>query len=249
MKNLKVQFKLIIFFLCFVNSFNILIAKNIDKFSNGKDISNYFSGILAINDNQYQKSYDYLRSLDNLENSHYRYSQYFQYTLVALNKFKDAKNYSKELEKKNLENFESNLISGVYYLENEELEKAQIYFEKLKNKYKPGSLQNLLASTLNAWTNTQSIESTLNFLDTEPNRFKNIKKIQKAFAFCYFSSNKTDEAFKKLTSDPEINYSRYFFFHTNYLISKGYNKEAKKILQTALDFHPENIILKQLKED
>ena len=249
MKNLKVQFKLIIFFLYFINSFNILTAKNIDKFSNGKDISNYFSGILAVNDNQYQKSYDYLRSLDNLENSHYRYSQYFQYTLVALNKFKDAKNYSKELEKKNLDNFESNLISGVYYLENEELEKAQIYFKKLKNKNKPDSIQNLLASTLNAWTNTQSIESTLDFLDAEPNRFENIKKIQKAFAFCYFNSNKTDEVFRKLTSDPEINYSRYFFFHTNYLISKGYNKEAKKILKTALDFHPENIILKQLKVD
>ena len=63
MKNLKAQFKLIICVLLFLNTFNILTAKNIDKFYDAKDVTNYFSGILAINDTQYQKSYDYLKSL------------------------------------------------------------------------------------------------------------------------------------------------------------------------------------------
>ena len=177
MKNLKVHFKLIIFFLYFINSFNILAAKSIDKFSNAKDISNYFSGILAINDNQYQESYKYLRSLDDLENSHYRYSQYFHYTLIALNKLKDAKNYSKELEKKNIDNFESNLISGVYYLENKDLEKAHIYFKKLTDNNRSGSLQNLIASTLNIWTDIKNFDSTLNRLDATSKKYENIKKI------------------------------------------------------------------------
>ena len=73
MKNLKVQFKLIICVLLFLNTFNILTAKNIDKFYEAEDITNYFSGILAINDNQYQKSYDYLKSLNDLEDSHHSY--------------------------------------------------------------------------------------------------------------------------------------------------------------------------------
>ena len=59
MKNLKSQLKLIIFFLILLNFFNYLAAKNIDKFSNSKDLSSYFSGIIAINDNQYQTSYNY----------------------------------------------------------------------------------------------------------------------------------------------------------------------------------------------
>ena len=105
MKNLKSQFKLIIFFLIFLNFFNFLSAKNIDKFSNSKDLSNYFSGIIAINDNEYQASYNYLKSLNNLEESHYSYSQYYLYSLVTLKKFKDAGNYSRELEKKKLDNF------------------------------------------------------------------------------------------------------------------------------------------------
>jgi len=102
MKNLKAQFKLVVFILLILNIFNFLSAKNIDKFSNSKDLSNYFSGIVSIKDNQYQSSYKYFKSLNNLEESHYAYSQYYLYSLVTLKKFKDAAIYSRELERKNL---------------------------------------------------------------------------------------------------------------------------------------------------
>jgi len=134
MKNLKVQFKLIICVLLFLNTFNILTAKNIDDFYDAKDVTNYFSGILAANDSQYQKSYDYLKSLNGLEDSHYAYSQYLNYSLVALKKFKDATNYSKKLEGKKIDNFESNLVSAVYYLERKDLDAASVYFENLRIK-------------------------------------------------------------------------------------------------------------------
>ena len=93
MKNLKTKFKLIIFFLIFFNFFNFLLAKNTDKFSNSKDLSNYFSGIIAINDNQYQNSYKYFKLLNNLEESHYSYSQYFLYSQITLKKFKNAASF------------------------------------------------------------------------------------------------------------------------------------------------------------
>tara|TARA_B110000285_G_scaffold208591_1_gene248922 strand:- start:4 stop:312 length:309 start_codon:yes stop_codon:yes gene_type:complete len=100
MKNLKAQFKLIIYLFLFLHTFNISLAKNLDKFSNAQDISSYFSGILSINNNHYEKSYSYFKTLNNLEDSHYVYSQYYQYSLIALNKFKDAAKYTKKLEKK-----------------------------------------------------------------------------------------------------------------------------------------------------
>ena len=89
MKNLKAHFKLIICLFIFLNISSSVLTKNLDKFSKAGDISNYFSGVLSIQDNQYQKSYSYLKSLNNLEDVHYNYSQYYQYTLVALGKFKD----------------------------------------------------------------------------------------------------------------------------------------------------------------
>ena len=112
MKNLKVPFKLIIVILLFLNTFNILIAKNKDEFYDSKKISSYFSGVLAISDNQYQKSYDYLRSLSDLEDSHYNYSQYYLYSIVALKKFKEAKNYSQKLEKKKIDLIIANDVSN-----------------------------------------------------------------------------------------------------------------------------------------
>ena len=231
MKNLKTQFKLIISILLFLNTFNILIAKNTDEFYESKKVTSYFSGILAVNDNQYQKSYNYLRSLNNLEDNHYNYSRYYQYTLVALKKFKNATDYSHKLEKKKIDNFESNLISAVYYLEREDFDRALIYFRKLRNKSQPGSIQNLLSSSLNSWgdfKNINDLNSGLNLLDSIPKRFENLKKIQKTFAYCYFESNQTDEAFRKLTSHSSANYSRYFFFHANYLIANNKEEKAKK---------------------
>jgi tetratricopeptide (TPR) repeat protein len=256
MKNLKVQFKLIICILLFLNTFNILTAKNKDQFYDAKDITNYFSGTLAANDNQFQKSYDYLKSLNNLEDSHYGYSQYYLYSLVALEKFNVANNYSKKLEKKKIDNFESNLINVVYYLERNNFDKASIYIKKIKNKSQPGSTQNLLSFSLSSWfnfKNTNNLNSALNLLEKTPKKFENLKNIQKAFAYCYFDSNKTDEVFRRLTSPSpsrsDVNYSRYFFFHANYLISKNQKKKAKKILQSSLNLYPENLILNQLNVD
>ena len=252
MKNLKDQLKLIIYVLLFLNTFNVLIAKNTDEFYDAKDITNYFSGILAVNDNQYQKSYNYLKSLNDLEDSHYTYSQYLQYSLVALKKFKDATYYSKKLEEKKIDNFESNIVSVVYYLERKDFDKASVYVEKLKNKSKPGSIQHLLSASLNSWVSFQNINnlnSALNLLEGIPKKFENLKNIQKTFAYCYFDSDKTDGEFKKMTSRSGVNYSRYFFFHANYLISKNKEKKAQEILQSSLNLYPKNLILNQLKVD
>ena len=252
MKNLKAQFKLIIFFLLFINASNSILAKNIDKFSNSKELSNYFSGIIAINDNQYLTSYKYLKSLNYLEESHYSYSQYYLYSLITLKKFRDAANYSIKLEKKKIDNFESNLVSGIYYLGNNDFVKAKFYFEKLKNQNQPGNVQNLLSASLNTWSNFENMNNinlALSDLKSLPSRFQNLKNIQEVFVYCYFDSNKTDEAFRKLTVNSDINYSRYNFFHVNYLISKNKEKKAKKVLESSLNLHPTNLILNQLQTD
>ena len=252
MKNLKSQFKLIIYLFILLITSNITIAKNSDKFSNSKDVSNYLSGVLSINDNQYQKSYTYLKSLNNLEDSHYIYSQYYQYSLVALGNLKDAAKYSKKLKDKKIDNFESNLISAIYYLQDKDFKSATFFLKKLKDKNQPGTFQNLLSTSLNAWIDFKdlsNLNAALKALDAIPKRFKNVKNIQKTFAYCYFDSPRADEIFKQLTSNSDINYSRYHFFHSNYLISKDEDQKVNEIIQLALGQFPKNLILNQLKLD
>jgi tetratricopeptide (TPR) repeat protein len=218
MKNLKVQFKLIIYLFLFLSIPNVILAKNLDKFSNAEDISSYFSGILSINDNQYQKSYSYLKSLNNLEDVHYTYSQYYLFSLVTLNKLKAAAKYSKKLEEKKIDNFESNIVNAIYHLEDKDYKKTLFYLKKLENKNQPGSIQNLLFTSMNAWVNfkgTSNLNIALNHLDSIPKKFKNLTNIQKTFAYCYFDSPKTSQMFEQLTSNSDVNYSRYLFFHSN----------------------------------
>ena len=253
MKNLKAQFKYLIYLLLLLNIVNFAHTKDIDKFLNENDITNYFSGIVAINENQYQDSYYYLKDLNNLEQSHYNYSQYFQYSLITLKKFREAVNYSKKLEENKIDNFESNLISAVYYLKNQDQAKSTYYIEQLIDKSQPGTIQNLVSSSLNSWVNIKnktSLESSLKLLDSIPRNFENLKKIQKAFVYCYFDSNKTGNVFRELFANPNIDFSRYIFFYVNYLLNKEDAKEeAQNILQDSLKQYPKNLILNQLNVD
>ena len=253
MKNLKAQFKYLIYLLLLLNIVNFAHTKDIDKFLNENDITNYFSGIVAINENQYQDSYYYLKDLNNLEQSHYNYSQYFQYSLITLKKFREAVNYSKKLEENKIDNFESNLISAVYYLKNQDQAKSTYYIEQLIDKSQPGTIQNLVSSSLNSWVNIKNQpnpESSLKLLDSIPRNFENLKKIQKAFVYCYFDSNKTGNVFRELFANPNIDFSRYIFFYVNYLLNKEDTKEeAQNILQDSLKQYPKNLILNQLNVD
>ena len=253
MKNLKAQFKYLIYLLLLLNIVNFAHTKDIDKFLNENDITNYFSGIVAINENQYQDSYYYLKDLNSLEQSHYNYSQYFQYSLITLKKFREAVNYSKKLEENKIDNFESNLISAVYYLKNQDQAKSTYYIEQLIDKSQPGTIQNLVSSSLNSWVNIKNqpnLESSLQLLDSIPRNFENLKKIQKAFVYCYFDSNKTGNVFRELFANPNIDFSRYIFFYVNYLLNKEDAKEeAQNILQDSLKQYPKNLILNQLNVD
>ena len=70
----KFCIKLILQIFFVIIFFSTLHAKNLDKFNEGDNISNYFSGILLLNDNQYKESYKYLKKLNGLEGSYPNYS-------------------------------------------------------------------------------------------------------------------------------------------------------------------------------
>jgi tetratricopeptide (TPR) repeat protein len=162
-------------------------------------------------------------------------------------------NYSKKLEENKIDNFESNLISAVYYLKSQDQAKSSYYIEQLIDKSQPGTIQNLVSSSLNSWVNIKNqpnLESSLKLLDSIPRNFENLKKIQKAFVYCYFDSNKTGNVFRELFANPNIDFSRYIFFYVNYLLNKEDAKEeAQNILQDSLKQYPKNLILNQLNVD
>ena len=243
--------KIILHALIIVFFFSTLYARNVDKFNQGSNISDYFSGIVLLNDNQYDKSYRYLKKLDGLEDTHLNYSLQYLYSLINSEKFYEAFLYSKKLEKNKIDIFESNLIIGIYYLKNNRLDLAKKYFFKIKKKNSNFFLNNFISSSLSNWINFKKIgfnssKDELNKLDP---KFSNLKKIQNAFLHCYFDRKNTDQVFKKLAQSKETDFSRYNYFYSVYLINSNQINLARESVNFSLKLYPRNLLLNQLKLD
>ena len=125
--------KNIIFVIVFI-FFSTLQVQCVEKFNKANKIADYFSGIVLLNQNNYNESFQYLRKLDGLENVHASYSLKYLYSLINSGNFYQAFDYSKKLEKQKKSSFESNLIIGIYYLKNSKFNESKKYFLKAKQK-------------------------------------------------------------------------------------------------------------------
>ena len=231
--------------------FSTLEAKSSNKFNDADNISDYFSGILLLNDNQYNSSFKYLKKLSGLEEIHTNYSIKYLYSLVNSGNINEAFNYSRKLEKQKLESFESNLITGIFYLKKSDFKSAKKYFLKAKAKGSKFVLNNYVSDSLYNWSNLTNIDKSSANLELKKldKRFENLKKIQSVFLNCYYNSSDTNELFSTLNSNQRIDFSRYNYFHASYAISIGKINEAKSIVQSALKLYPRNLLLNQYKID
>ncbi len=224
-------------------------AQSLDKFNKSESVSSYFSGILLLNDNQYEKSLKYFKRLNGLESGHKNYSVKYLYTLVNSGNLQEAFKYSKKLEKQKLDIFESNLISGIFHLKNSNITLARKYFLKAKNKNSRFILNNYVSHSLYNWSSLTNLDESIINLNKLDGRFENLKKIQNIFLHCYFDSSKTSNLFNQITSNEETDFSRYNYFHASYMASIGSLEKAKKIINSALKLYPRNLLLNQYKQD
>ena len=226
-------------------------AKSLDKFNKSDRISDYFSGILLLNDNQYEKSFNFLKKLNGLEASHINYSIKYLYSLVNSGNLKEAFNYSKKLEKQKLDSFESNLVMGIFYLKNSNLDLAQKYFLKAKTKNSKLILNNFVSNFLYSWSKLDNYDLREASVELKKldQRFKNLKKIQNVFLNCYFNSSNTNNLFEELISNKKTDFSRFNYFYASYSVSLKKIDKAKDIINSALKSYPRNLLLNQYKLD
>jgi len=231
--------------------FSTLEAKNLNKFNKADHVSDYFSGILLLNDNQYSESFRFFKRLNGLEESHISFSIKYLYSLVNTGNLKEAHNYSRKLEKQKLDNFESNLITGVFHLKNSNFLLAKKYFSKAKNNNSRFILNNYVVNSLYNWSSLTDVDINYAILELKKldKRFENLKKIQSIFLNCYYNNPNTDKLFNELNSDKRTDFSRYNYFHASYAVSYGKVDEAKSIVQSALKLYPRNLLLNQYKID
>ena len=250
MKKLNKFYKIIGQILFVIIFFSTAHSKNLNKFNNAEPISDYFSGILLLNENKYNESFKYLRKLDGLETIHINYSIKYLYSLVNSGNIKQAFDFSKKLEKQKLDSFESDLIKGIFYLKNSDIKLALRYFSKAKERNGNFILNTYVSNSIYNWSNLSNLSLVQAKLDLEKldKRFENLKKIQNVFLNCFFDNKDTQNLFEQLVSN-KSDFSRYNYFYASYLASSGKINMAKNVLKTALESHPRNLLLNQYKID
>ena len=249
MKKLNFKFKIIEQILIVIIFLFTTSAQSLDKFYKADRVSDYFSGILLLNENQYKDSLKYFKKLDGLEISHKDYSVKYLYSLVNSGKIKEAFNYSKKLEMLQKDNFESQLILGLFYLKASQNDLAQKYFLKAKKENTQFILNNYISDSLYSWSSFASLNQAIIELKKLDERFENLKKIQNVFLHCYFNSPETNKLFAEITSDEKTDFSRYNYFYASYLASVGKINFSKQTVNLSLELYPRNLLLNQFKID
>ena len=247
----KLSLKIIGHILFVIIFFSTLEAKNLDKFHKADRVSDYFLGTLLLNDNQYDESLKFLKKLDGLEKSHINYSTKYLYSLVNSGNLNEAFNFSRKLEKQKLDSFESDLITGIFYLKNSNLDLAKKYFLKAKKRNSIYVLNKYVSTSLYNWSNLGGLNLNSATLELKKldKRFENFKKIQNVFLNCFFKSSNTNFLFDQLTKNNKTDFSRYSYFYASHVFSSEKIKAAKNIVQSALKQYPRNLLLNQYKID
>ena len=226
-------------------------AHSLDKFDKADRISDYFSGILLLSENRYGESFNFLKKLNGLEKSHLNYSLKYLYSLINSGNFKEAFNYSKKLERQKIDNFESLITMGLFYLKNSEIDLAQKYFLKAKKSNSRFALNNYVSDSLLYWSNLDNYDFNQASLNIEKlnKRFENLNKIQKVFLNCYYNHSNTIDLYKELVSEKKTDFSRYYYFYASFLSAAGETKKAESVINNALRLYPRNLLLNQYKLD
>ena len=227
--------------------------QGLEKVYKGEKVAKYFSGVISLINDDYEKSYNFLKDLKDIEDIHSNYSRTYINSLVNNSKINEAFKFSTDLKKKKLNFFQSDLILIVKLIDNQQYDKAFTQLNTINQKNNKTALQELLIKTILSWIKIE--KDKLNFyeanslFDKLDPRFNNIKKIQKVFVSCYFDTPNSNLEFEKLIGNKSTNFSRYSFFYIDQLIKKGFLDKAKNELNKSLEKSPRNVLLNKIKND
>ena len=118
-----------------------------------ENFSNYFLGMISVNQDYNKKAYKHLKRVQSIKETHSQFNLEFIRTLVLLEKFEQAFVFSKSIWDEEELFFEADLLLGLNYFIKEDYVNAVKHFERL-NKISRYNLvfDNFFGNVLIAWT-------------------------------------------------------------------------------------------------
>ena len=228
-----------------------LYSKNKDLNDiNSRYLSNYFSGIVAYDQEDNSKALKFFQSSRFLIKNHNLYLKRYIHSLVQEGKIQRATNEIKQNLIGNSSNFfEAHLILALDSLKKKNYQKSKNHLEKSYTLIKNDRISLIIAETLKQYLYV-----------FEKNKIPDIKKnfgdfslINEAFQRCYLDDQNTKIYFENLinTKDniraEDADYSRYIFFYINYLVEDNKYQDAKEITDN-LDYLESSLLISQGKK-
>jgi len=210
---------------------------------NSKNLSKYFSGIVAFENKDNSIALNYFNSSKILINQHDPYLERFVMSLVLEDKVNHAVNYIKASSKKNNSNFfEAYILLALDSIEKNNIDKALKILLEVPEDLQKDRFNYIIINSLKEYLYVFKNKKILK----EKKNFNNLSFIADTFQRCYVGDINTGSFFSKLVNNSQADYSRYIFFYLTYLIENKQIEEAKSITDK-LDFINSSLLLSQGK--
>ena len=210
-----------------------------------KNIANYFSGSVSLNNNDNFQAVKYFNSTKNLKNTHENFNRNYIISLVLDGKVSKSVSELKSTSEQKYSNFFNlNLILILEEIKRNNFDKAKAKLINLEKFEQDGKLEFVLYRTIKRYTELFLNKKTSK---NDINELGNIGEITNAFEKCYLGEMDTEKSFINLINSDDGDFSRYLFFYVNYLISNGKFELAKKHV-LKVNFLNSNLITAQTKQ-
>tara|TARA_Y100001958_G_C21239511_1_gene566773 strand:+ start:1396 stop:3078 length:1683 start_codon:yes stop_codon:yes gene_type:complete len=210
---------------------------------NTRNLSKYFSGIVAYENKDISKSLEFFNSSKNLINKHNPYLKRYIYSLILENKISQAISIIKRNKNEDNTNFfEAKLLLILDSLKKKDFNQSYLYIIDRSNVNPEDKFNLAILENLEQYTYVFKKKEI-------PNNKKNYGKlstISETFQRCYLGDKKTDSFFSNLFNDLEVDYTRYIFFYLSYLIENNKTNKAKEIVDE-IDYINSTLLLSQGK--
>ena len=216
------------------NSFEKIDSKNLSK---------YFSGIVAFGNKKNSEALDFFNSSKILINNHDPFLKRYVSSLVLENKVLQAIQIIKQnYENENIDFFDSYLLLIIDSLKKNELDIAYEYISIANNFAEQDRFNLAILESLKQYV---YLFKEKKFLDDKKN-FGRLSYISETFQKCYLDDPNTGRYFSKLINDPESDFTRYIYFYISYLVEHDNLNEAK-VITDEIEFLNSTLLLSQGK--
>ena len=216
------------------NSFEKIDSKNLSK---------YFSGIVAFGNKKNSEALDFFNSSKILINAHDPFLKRYVSSLVLENKVLQAIQIIKQnYENENIDFFDSYLLLIIDSLKKNELDIAYEYIS-IANNFADKDRFNL--AILESLKQYVYLFKEKKFLNDKKN-FGRLSYISETFQKCYLDDPNTGRYFSKLINDPESDFTRYIYFYISYLVEND-NLDEAKVITDEIEFLNSTLLLSQGK--